>query len=358
MHRKPKTNSNPRNTPPITRHTSRQNSIVPPPLVRSSTPTNTEAGPSGLSATAEDICIEDLESQFLHETQDNSQPQNNLARIILSTPPSQTTPTHQPEETEQTTNNDLNESIHSVNLSGILNQTLEDARPFLQSPNPNQHQSPSPYESEHETFIESKANKLKSTLIIIARASHHKTFMETCISRNSPPKQMALWIQTHIYRSNHQVEKQWRDILHGASLNLTRTLIQHYSQIIEQERKSLEEIKQEINHLKHITVKKDRDETIQKWRDLSKEAEMEAKKLSEQLKNSRENKLFSKRKRNQDQAQTEPPIGMERPHPRMEQNPKNFIEALSGLIQQYTRIPPTRKGKEPDNGREYQRKYW
>lgn len=152
------------------------------------------------------------------------------------------------------------------NLSGILNQTLKDVRLFLQNPNHEQ-----PYiqqtENNNETFIESRAARQKSMLIITAKASHRKTFMETCLSRNSPPKQINLWIQPHVYHLNHVVEKQWRDVLHRASLDLTRTSIQHYNQVIQQERKSLEEIKQEsIDHLTQIMERRDKEQTMKTWK--------------------------------------------------------------------------------------------
>lgn len=37
------------------------------------------------------------------------------------------------------------------------------------------------------SFVETMGKRLKATLIIIAKASHHKAFMETCLLRNTPP---------------------------------------------------------------------------------------------------------------------------------------------------------------------------
>ena len=75
--------------------------------------------------------------------------------------------------------------------------------------------------------------KLKATLIALAKASHHKTFMERCLTRNQPPKNMKPWMEPHIiYRSNTTIERKWRDILHNASLNLVSLLINHVGSII------------------------------------------------------------------------------------------------------------------------------
>ena len=64
--------------------------------------------------------------------------------------------------------------------------------------------------------------------------------------RNSPPRNVSLWVQPHIYHSNPDVEKQWKDTLHQASLNLTTTLVQHYAKVIKEEQETLEKIKQEM----------------------------------------------------------------------------------------------------------------
>ena len=94
-------------------------------------------------------------------------------------------------------------------------------------------------------FIETRDKRLKAALTILTKASHHKAFMETCLMRNSPPRNMSLWVQPHIYHTNLDIEKQWKDALHQASLNLTTTLIQHYTKVIKNEQETLEKIKQE-----------------------------------------------------------------------------------------------------------------
>ena len=106
---------------------------------------------------------------------------------------------------------------------------------------------------------------------------------------------MAVWVRPHIYHSNQEVEKQWRDILHRASLDLTTTLIKHYSQIIASERKTLDDIKQEITkHLKATHHARTRESLKLMWKEITKQAKEEARQLSISLKESRDNKLHHK----------------------------------------------------------------
>ena len=72
----------------------------------------------------------------------------------------------------------LSDSVTQINLSGILNKTIQPE---------SQRDSPVDDGPARTTFIETKGKRLKAALTIIAKASHHKTFMETCPMRNSPP---------------------------------------------------------------------------------------------------------------------------------------------------------------------------
>ena len=211
-----------------------------PPLVRSSTPIHTN------SPT-------DTDSQALYETEHS---QTNAQGIItLSTPQSQQLqlPTErnmdrQPTRSETNlldenmdTSTDIRDSVTAINLSGILNNTIKEPEP-----QPSTSRAYAEPGFSNQTFLEQKGKRQKSALIILAKASHHKAFMETCLSHNTPPRNMALWIQPHIYHSNWKVEREWRDVLYRASLDLTNTLIKHYGQVIASERKTLDDIKQEI----------------------------------------------------------------------------------------------------------------
>ena len=127
----------------------------------------------------------------------------------------------------------LSDSVTQINLSRVLNKTIQ--------PEPQKDGPANDSPTQIISFIETKGKHLKAALTIIAKASHHKLFMETCLMRNSPPKNMSLWVQPHIYHSDLEVEKQWRDTLQ-ASLNLTTTLIKHYKKVIKNEQDELEKI--------------------------------------------------------------------------------------------------------------------
>ena len=179
---------------------------------------------------------------------------------------------------------------------------------------------------------------------------------------------MSLWIQPHIYHSNAEVEKQWKDTLHQASLNLTTTLIDHYKAVIRAEQQTLEMITKEITeYLKHLSGTSRRGE-ITKWKEQSKNAEEEARKLSESLKESRKSKLFRKRKRTESMSNLRPnsskqallPSAPKQPHLQM-QPPTDFLEALTGLIHTYSKngqqqYQQQQQSKETANGRGFQRK--
>ena len=141
--------------------------------------------------------------------------------------------------------------------------------------------------------LQEDGKNLKATLIALAKASHHKTFMETCLTRNQPPKNMKPWIEPHIYRSNTTIERKWRDILHNASLNLVSLLINHFGSIIREETLKLRALEEEM--AKKISHKQDETEI---WATIiCQEAQEEATQLSTKLKESREKKLSYRRKR-------------------------------------------------------------
>ena len=343
----------PRTTPPITRQGSKNRNLShrrvqptqthsPPPLIRSSTPTET-------------LSPSQTESQVLYE---HSQPLTNPNIIQLSTPESQMTqplPTRSEtnllEENMEINQDPLSDSVTEINLSGILNKTI-----LPQPPSRKTMQFGMEFETERTTFLDSKGKRLKSALIVIAKASHHKNFMETCLARRQPPKNMTLWVQPHIYHSNTQVEKQWRDTLKEAELSLTSTLIQHYSSIIEAEKQTLEIIKKEI--AEYLKLQNPREEAIENWKKIRKQAEDEARKLSESLKETRINKLHRKRQRS-DSMQNLVPEGQ-----RQQLNPNPLIQALHGFLNDYSKNEQPQqehreyrgKGKEPAHGRGILRK--
>lgn len=63
-----------------------------------------------------------------------------------------------------------------------------------------------------ETWLMEKAKRLRTSLTVLAKASHRKIFMETCHTTKTPPRSMCLWVEPHIYHSDKHVETEWRDI--------------------------------------------------------------------------------------------------------------------------------------------------
>ena len=98
-----------------------------------------------------------------------------------------------------------------------------------------------------------------------------------------------------------------------------------------------------------------RDEAITQWKRISKQAEDEARKLSECLKESRVNKLHRKRKRT-DSMQNLLPEGQ-----KQKPTPIPLMEALHGLLHNYSKNEYQQqeysgRGKGPANGRGYVKK--
>ena len=191
---------------------------------------------------------------------------------------------------------------------------------------------------------------------------------------------MSLWVQPHIYHSDPEVEKQWRDTLHQASLDLTTTLVEHYKRVIKKEQDTLEKIKVEItNYLKHLTGTP-REEEISKWKQQSKIAEEEARKLSESLRESRDSKLYRKRKSTDSTSNLVPNTSRQAllPNPPKQPNlqmhpPTDLLQALTGLVNTFSKngqeqqrqqrqlqhqpqLQQSARGKGPANGRGFPRK--
>ena len=112
-------------------------------------------------------------------------------------------------------------------------------------------------------------------------------------------------------------------------------------------------------------MKQTREIHTQKWKELRKNAEDEAKTVSENLKEQR-NKKLTQRKRKCEHLEEEQDL---RPQPK-----KSFVEALTGLMEEYTNKKQqqqknedapreggrssSNRGKGPANGRSYVKKTW
>ena len=258
---------------------------------------------------------------------------------------------------------DISDSLGKVNLSGVLNKTLEGTSEMLklledeETTTTNQ----TTINQTDESFFEDKYKKLKSSLIVLAKASHHRTFMETCLNAKTPPKNMRLWVEPHIYHSSKEVEREWRETLTTASLKLLASLIKHYTKIIDEEKQTLEgTLKDVTTKIKHTKNKEERDTQATKWKELRQTAQDEAKKIGDDLKETRHKKLTQrKRKRERSQEDLIP------------QPKRSFVEALTGFMQEYATKKQTPKngdgppsgagnsssrGKGPANGRSYVKK--
>ena len=343
----PKTSSTKRTTPPITRQRSRHNHDLQTASQKRrsvSQDTDTLYGPSTQSASQPLITLATLESQT-----------ENMQR---TSPPG---PSASPEEESMDTG--LPVSACALNLSGILNKSIDGTSEMLRLLEEEEHTSTSLEPKQtNQTFLEDKQKNLKASLIILAKASHHKTFMETCLHAKTPPRTMCLWVEPHIYHSTKDIEREWRDTLVTASLKLLGTLIKHYSKIINEEKQKLESTLNEVTtYLKSIKDKPSRDTETKNWKELKNIAESEAKTVSENLREQRNKKLTQKRERKRRREQS---VEDMTPQPK-----KSFVEALRGLMSEYTDTQPKNgdgpqrgagnisyRGKGPANGRNYVKK--
>ena len=125
-----------RTSPPLTRQLYKTKNLIqnrtqkrtPPPLIRTSTPTESSPGTS--------------DSQLLYKDPSQSQPNPNPIFMTLCTPQSQQTQgMSEPQPTTSETNlleegmetEILSDSVTHINLSGILNQTIQ-ANPLNKTP--------------------------------------------------------------------------------------------------------------------------------------------------------------------------------------------------------------------------------
>ena len=218
-----------------------------------------------------------------------------------------------------------------------------------------------------ESFYDEKGKQLKASLIKLAKASHHKTFMEICLREKKPPRNMRLWVEPHIYHSTKGVEREWRDTLITASLKLLATLIKHYNNCIIKEKETITMIITETsNKLKQTTDTPTREAHITKWKKLREYAEIEAKTVSENLKEQREKKMNFRNKKRRRETQDEEKL---MPDPK-----KHIMETLKDMLKDYNEQneqPPkngnapheggrnfSARGKGPANGRSYVKKTW
>lgn len=317
-----KTTREKRPSPPITRQRLKHSFNL---QIASQSKKQSQPGPSQIDSSPSSSFLYQPASQRNLELQLTTPEQSTMER---TTQPSRSDE-NLLEENMQTEQSpvDLSDSIGKINLSGILNKTLEGTSEMLklleeeEATTTNHNAIP----ATGQSYFDEKFKKVKSSLIILAKASHHRTFMETCLKGKNPPRNMRLWVEPHIYHSTREVEREWRDTLTTASLKLLATLIKHYTKVIEEEKQALEETLKEVTtKIKGTTNKEERDTYAKLWRELRQNAQDEAKKVSEDLKGTRHKKLIQrKRKREQSQEELIP------------QPKRSFVEALTGFMQEY-----------------------
>lgn len=133
-----------------------------------------------------------------------------------------------------------------------------------------------------------KVKRWKASLIILAKANHHNTFMETCLKNKNPPKSMRLWCKPHIYHSNSDIEREWKDTLQTASLKLVGILVKHHARIIRKEKETMQQVMSSVNKtIQAITEPETKQLLLNTWSTMKKQATEEAKTLSESLRASR-----------------------------------------------------------------------
>lgn len=109
---------------------------------------------------------------------------------------------------------------------------------------------------------------------------------------------------------------------HQVSLDLTTTLMQHYTKVIKAEQETLDKIKQMTEY--HTQLNGTTREEIKNVKNSQKNAEEETRKLGNSLKENQKAKLLPTPKQ-----------------PRLQQNPPaDFMEALTGLIYTYSKYGP------------------
>lgn len=271
----------------------------------------------------------------------------------------------------------LSDSLEDLEISAFLETTIEGTSQLmanLSQPTQTQTQQDDLEDEDEElmaTILE-KGKRLKASFIIMAKANHHKNFMETCLQNDKPPQSMTLWCKPHVYHTNSEVERQWRDTLHSASLKLVSILIKHHSKTVQTERKIMEEIQEEMKQ----TIKNIKKPTIQlkakqTWNQIVTAAKEETKTIQDDLKKTRENKL-NPRKRRRPETEGDHDDRHEKA-PKLEAQ-SDILQSLGNLFAQLQKngqaprqpdhtyreerrnYPYKGRGKDRANGREYPRK--
>ena len=183
-----KTTREKRLSPPITRQRSKHSFNL---QIASQSKKQSQPGPSQIDSSPSSSFLYQPASQRSQQSQRNLQLQLTIPEqsTMERTTQSSRSDENLLEESMQTEQSpvDLSDSIGKINLSGILNKTLEGTSEMLklleeeEATTTNHNAIP----ATGQSYFDEKFKKVKSSLIILAKASHHRTFMETCLKEKT-----------------------------------------------------------------------------------------------------------------------------------------------------------------------------
>ena len=207
------------------------------------------------------------------------------------------------------------------------------------------------YNNTCQTITKSALHILRATLVY--RFQHSADLYLYMYLQNQDPQAPPI--------KKRKVSDSEDDVVMTASLKLLASLIKHYTKVIDEEKQTLKgTLKDVTTKIKHTKTKEERDTQATTWKALRQTAQDEAKKIGDDLKETRQKKLTQrKRKRERSQEDLIP------------QPKRSFVEALTGFMQEYATKKQTPKngdgppsgagnslsrGKGPANGRSYVKK--
>ena len=97
--------------------------------------------------------------------------------------------------------------------------------------------------AEEALDLQEELDKLERTILALGMLDHHTAFIEDCVRESVYPLGLRAFVPCAVFRSNNTLKKQWKQILHAASLELLTLCRMHY-------RRTEAEIKKELGELK------------------------------------------------------------------------------------------------------------
>ena len=97
--------------------------------------------------------------------------------------------------------------------------------------------------AEEAFDLQEELDRLERTILALGMLDHHAAFVEDCVRESVYPLGLRAFVPCAVFRSNNTLKKQWKQILHAASLELLTLCRMHY-------RRTEAEIKKELGELK------------------------------------------------------------------------------------------------------------